>query len=222
LLFHQADHDEGMIPDVKPIDDWLAPVTLTGHFLRLEPLAVSHAAGIFQHADACTAGMLARGGPSEHNLAGWTDYVARLVVLPNRVNWAVVLLGEKHAGAVAGRISYSTVNHADRWLEIGTMLTPPFQGGVCNPEAKMLLLERAFEVLGAGRVQFRVDVLNARSRAAMRKLGATEEGILRRYQQRPDGTARDSVISSVLPEEWPGIKAGLVKRLDAFQHQGEQ
>jgi N-acetyltransferase len=204
---------------VNPVSEWLAPVTLTGQFLRLEPLAVSHAAGIFQHADAATAGQLARGGPGEHSLSGWTEYVARLVALPSRVNWAVVLLAGQHAGAVAGRISYSTVNHADQWAEIGTMLTPVFQGGVCNPEAKLLLLERAFEVLGAGRIQFRVDVLNARSRAAMRKLGATEEGILRRYQRRPDGTARDSVIYSVLPEEWPAIKAALWTRLNAFQGQ---
>jgi RimJ/RimL family protein N-acetyltransferase len=117
---------------------------------------------------------------------------------------------------VAGRVSYSTVQPADRWAEIGTMLTPPFQGGFCNPEAKLLLMDRAFTVLGAGRIQFKVDARNARSRAAMHKLGATEEGTLRRYQARRDGVARDSVVFSVLPEEWPAVRAGLASRLERF------
>ena len=94
------------------------------------------------------------------------------------------------------------------------MLTPPFWGTAANPEAKYLLLERAFEVLGAGRVQFRVDARNARSRAAMHKLGAQEEGILRSYQVRPDGSDRDSVMYSLLPAEWPGVKAELRRRLE--------
>lgn len=192
----------------SPLADWTTAAPLSGRFVRLEPLSERHAEGIFRHADLDTVALLSRGGPAEHSAAGWRDYIARLNGLPNRVNWAV-LQGEQ----VAGRISYSTVQYADRWLEIGTMLTPPFRGGPCNPAAKLLLMERAFEVLGAGRVHFKVDARNARSRAAMRKLGATEEGTLRRYQLRPDGVARDSVMYSVLAEEWPGVKAGLLARL---------
>ena len=71
-------------------------------------------------------------------------------------------------------------------------------------------------MLGAGRVHFKVDVQNARSRAAMLKLGATQEGTLRRYQIRPDGTARDSVMYSVLLEEWPSVGAGLQQRLNTL------
>ncbi|MGI8748076.1 MAG: GNAT family N-acetyltransferase, partial [Deinococcus sp.] len=85
-----------------------------------------------------------------------------------------------------------------------------------NPGAKLLLLERAFTVLGAGRVPFRVDARNLRSRAAMRRLGALEEWVLRRSQVLPDGSARDSVIYSLLPEEWPGVRAGLEARLEAL------
>ena len=190
---------------------WTAPVALTGRFIRLEALAARHAAGIYRHADAETVALLSRGGPTEHSVQGWAEYIGRLNAVPGRVNWAVVV---REGEQVAGRVSYSSVNPADHWAEIGTMLTPPFQGGFCNPEAKLLLMERAFTVLGAGRIHFKVDARNARSRAAMHKLGATEEGTLRRYQVRPDGTARDSVMFSVLPEEWPTVRAGLVARLD--------
>ena len=96
-------------------------------------------------------------------------------------------------GEVAGRISYPVVNLADRWLKIGTMLTGPFRGGAANPEAKLPLMERAFETLGAGRVRFRADARNARSLHALQKLGAVQEGVLRRHQVRPDGRARDGV-----------------------------
>ncbi|WP_424949700.1 GNAT family N-acetyltransferase [Deinococcus sp.] len=215
-------HHKGMdadlplpLPPLAPLTDWLRPVTLIGRFVRLEPLREGHAAGIFQHADTETVALLARGGPAEHSVQGWAGYISRLNAVPGRVNWAVVL-AEPIPEQVAGRVSFSTLNHADRWAEIGTMLTPPFQGGTCNPEAKLLLMERAFSVLGAGRVHFRVDARNARSRAAMHKLGATEEGTLRRYQTRPDGSARDSVMFSVLPEEWPVVRAGLLARLDAY------
>jgi RimJ/RimL family protein N-acetyltransferase len=207
--------------------DWTDPVTLTGRFVRLEALAPRHAAGIFRHADPQTVEWLSRGGPTEQSVEGWKEYIGRLNAVPGRVNWAVVVLKtergneieqEDEAGQeqVAGLVSYSTVQPADRWAEIGTMLTPPFQGGFCNPEAKLLLMDRAFTVLGAGRIQFKVDARNARSRAAMHKLGATEEGTLRRYQARRDGVARDSVVFSVMPEEWPAVRAGLASRLERF------
>lgn len=195
------------------LEEWLRPVTFVGRFVRLEPLGFQHAADLFRYADAATVTMLARGGPSEHSEIGWASYIERLNALPNRLNWAVMV---RKSGEAAGRISFSTVQHADLWVEIGTMLTPPFQGTAANPESKLLLMERAFEVLGAGRIQFKVDARNERSRAAMLKLGAVQEGTLRRYQTRPDGITRDSVMYSVLPEEWPGVKAGLVARLDAF------
>ena len=202
---------------VAPEAQWTDPVILTGRFIRLEPLTARHAAGIFRHADAETVALLSRGGPTEHSVQGWAEYIQRLNAVPGRVNWAVVVPAQEGGTEqVAGRVSYSSVNHADRWTEIGTMLTPPFQGGFCNPEAKLLLMDRAFTALGAGRVHFKVDARNARSRAAMHKLGATEEGTLRRYQTRSDGVARNSVMFSVLSEEWPAVRAGLLARLDRF------
>ena len=162
--------------------------------------------------------LLSRGGPTKHSVQGWGEYIARLNAVPRRINWPVVALraGEWGTEQVAGRISFSTVQHADRWVEIGKMLTAPFRGSVFNPEAKLLLMERAFSALGAGHVHFRVDTRNARSRAAMRKLGDVEAGTLRRHQTRPDGMARDSVMCSVLVGECPAVRAGLYARLGDF------
>ncbi len=161
-------------------------------------------------ADADTVAMLARGGPEAATVQAWAEYIARLNALPARINWAVLL-----GGQAVGRISYSEVKSSDRWMEIGTMLLPGARGGVVNPESKLLLLSRAFEVLGANRVHFKVDARNARSLAAMRKLGAVEEGTLRQYQVRPDGFARDSVMFSILHNEWQAVKVGLEARLEA-------
>lgn len=96
------------------------------------------------------------------------------------------------------------------------MLLPAAQGGAVNPEAKLLLMARAFEVLGAGRVQFKVDARNARSLRAMHKLGAVQEGTLRQYQVVSGGYARDSVVFSVLRSEWPAVRAGLEARVAAL------
>jgi N-acetyltransferase len=196
---------------MTPSDVWTQTPTLQGQFVRLEALSSVHAPDLAQHATAASVALLSRGGPAQNTPEEWAAYIERLNALPNRANFAV-LLGNQ----VAGRISYSEVRPADRWLEIGTMLTPPFFGTAANPEAKLLLLTRAFEVLGANRVHFKVDERNARSLRAMEKLGAVREGTLRQYQVRPDGFARSSVMFSVLRGEWPEVQASLVERLAAL------
>ena len=193
-----------------PADEWLRPVPLTGAHLTLVPLTEAHAADLHEGADEDTYALLSRGGPEPRSVEGWAAYIARLNALPARMNWAVLAQGR-----ALGRISYSEVRAADRWVEIGTMLVPAAQGTGVNPEAKLLLMERAFEVLGANRVQFKVDARNARSLRAVEKLGAVREGTLRQYQVRPDGYARDSVMFSALWNEWPGIRDGLRARVEA-------
>lgn len=157
--------------------------------------------------------LLSRGGPSEATPAAWAEYIGRLNALPQRINFAVRRV---ESGVTVGRISYSEIRWADRWVEVGTMLLPAAQGGAVNPEAKLLLMARAFEVLGAGRVQFKVDARNARSLRAMHKLGAVQEGTLRQYQVVSGGYARDSVVFSVLRSEWPAVRAGLKARVAAL------
>lgn len=193
-----------------PADEWLRPVTLTGPHLTLMPLTTEHAADLHAGADEDTYALLSRGGPEPRSVQGWAEYITRLGALPSRLNWAVLV-----DGRALGRISYSEVKAPDRWVEVGTMLVPAAQGTGVNPEAKLLLMDRAFGVLGANRVQFKVDARNARSLRAMEKLGAVREGTLRQLQVRPDGYARDSVVFSVLHSEWPEVRAGLLARVEA-------
>jgi RimJ/RimL family protein N-acetyltransferase len=134
-----------------------------------------------------------------------------------RLPWLVRLVrpeGGLAAGAVVGTSSYLDVSVPDARLEIGfTTYTPPVWGSGVNPEAKLLLLGYAFDELRAGRVQLKTDVRNVRSQQAIARLGARYEGTLRRYQRRADGTVRDTVLFSILAEEWPAVRAGLRARL---------
>jgi RimJ/RimL family protein N-acetyltransferase len=86
-------------------------------------------------------------------------------------------------------------------------------GTVVNPQTKLLLLGHAFDDLGAGRVQLKTDIRNVRSQQAIARLGATYEGVLRRYQRRADGTVRDTVLFSVIAEQWPSVRERLQARL---------
>ncbi|MCX7741576.1 MAG: GNAT family N-acetyltransferase, partial [Meiothermus sp.] len=148
--------------------------------------------------------------PQEATLEAMQAYIHSLLSAPDRVNWAIV---DKGSGRVAGRTGYVRVNPAYRSVETTTWIFAPFQGGHANPESKYLLLKRAFETLGAIRVQFRADARNLQSRRAIEKLGATFEGILRKDQIYPNGTVRDTAVYSILDEEWPRVKAGLEARL---------
>ena len=189
---------------------WFQQPTLTGRHITLEPLAGKHAADLSAGADEDTLRFLSRGGPDTPTPDGWAAYISRLNAIPDRLNWAVRL----HAsGQTVGRISFSEIRVSDRWVEIGTMLLPAARGTGVNPESKLLLMARAFEVLRAGRVHFKVDARNERSVRAMQKLGAVQEGVLRQYQMRPDGSLRDSVMFSVLRAEWPAVRAGLDTRV---------
>jgi RimJ/RimL family protein N-acetyltransferase len=139
-----------------------------------------------------------------------------------RLPWIVRLTAASAglaAGAVVGTSSYLEVSASDARLEIGfTAYTPAVWAGVVNPEAKLLLLGYAFDVLGAGRVQLKTDVRNARSQQAIARLGAQYEGVLRRYQRRSDDTMRDTVIFSILAEEWSAVRDALIARLEAAEN----
>jgi N-acetyltransferase len=136
-----------------------------------------------------------------------------------RLPWIVRLTADTagHSmGAVVGTSSYLDISASDARLEIGfTAYTPATWAGVVNPETKLLLLGHAFEVLGAGRVQLKTDVRNVRSQQAIARLGAHYEGVLRRYQRRSDDTMRDTLMFSILAEEWPAVRDALTTRLDA-------
>ena len=96
-----------------------------------------------------------------------------------------------------------------------TAYGPPWWSSPVNAECKLLLLAHAFDDCGFGRVKIQTDLINERSQAAIAKLGATREGVLRRHMRRADGTWRDTVVFSVLVDEWPTVQAGLRERVSA-------
>jgi RimJ/RimL family protein N-acetyltransferase len=104
----------------------------------------------------------------------------------------------------------------NRRVEIGwTWIGREWQRTAVNTEAKLLLLKYAFETLGCNRVEFKTDVLNERSRAALARIGAREEGVMRRHMVTDSGRVRDSVYFSIIAEEWPEVRAKLEARLRA-------
>lgn len=123
--------------------------------------------------------------------------------------WVVVV-----DGVLAGSTSYLDVDAALGGLEIGwTWYRRDLWATEVNPACKLLLLGHAFEDLGASRVTLKTDGLNTRSQAAIKKLGCRYDGTLRHHRVRPDGTVRDTVFFSMLADEWPAAKVGLLARL---------
>jgi RimJ/RimL family protein N-acetyltransferase len=125
----------------------------------------------------------------------------------------VFAITDKESGRIAGSMSYGNMAEADRRLEIGwSWLGRDFRGRGVNRWAKYLLLEHAFERLGAERVEFKTDVLNTQARHGLANIGAVEEGTLRSFNFMPGGRRRDAVFYSVLRAEWPRVKAELAAR----------
>jgi RimJ/RimL family protein N-acetyltransferase len=135
---------------------------------------------------------------------GRTAYAIRLV--------AEGALGQ--AGTLVGTSSLVEAHLVNESIHLGsTLYGRRWWGTPVNPATKLLLMTHCFEECGYGRVKIQTDVLNTRSQAAIAKLGARREGVLRRDMKREDGTFRDTVVFSVLIDEWPAVKAGLEARL---------
>jgi RimJ/RimL family protein N-acetyltransferase len=121
---------------------------------------------------------------------------------------------ERQRGLVVGSTRFGNIDLANRRLEIGwSWIAPPWQRSAINTEAKYLMLRHAFERLGCMRVEFKTDVLNIRSRQALLRIGAKEEGILRQHMITSSGRLRDTVYYSILDHEWPAIKGELERKL---------
>jgi len=142
---------------------------------------------------------------------GSEDELVQVIIDATRMGrWMWVV---RRAGSVVGTTSYLDVVPADERLEIGyTVYAPVAWATDVNPTCKLLLMQWAF-AHGFGRVQLKTDILNERSQAAIARLGAMREGVLRRYQRRQDSSMRDTVMFSVLREEWPAVEEGLLARL---------
>lgn len=128
-----------------------------------------------------------------------------------RGRWPITI---RRLGEVVGTTSFLDVELTQARCEIGhTTLAPGVWGTEVNAVCKFLLLQWAFDVAGMNRVQVKTDSRNMRSQAAIARLGAKPEGVLRQYQRRPDGTLRDTVMFSILAGEWPEVRANLLERM---------
>jgi RimJ/RimL family protein N-acetyltransferase len=143
----------------------------------------------------------------------WID--AALRAQEAGLEYAFTVVRQKD-GRILGSTRYMEVQAEHRGVEIGwTWYEPSVWGTKVNPEAKYLLLRHAFEAWAAIRVQLKTDLRNVRSQAAIAALGAVREGVLRQHRIRRDGTLRDSVMFSIIDREWPAVKGGLERRLNA-------
>jgi RimJ/RimL family protein N-acetyltransferase len=186
----------------------VSPVTLEGAQVRLEPLAKAHLAGL---AGAGLDEELWRWIPTAVRTRGEMaayigtalDEQARGVSLP----FAIV---EKAAGRAIGSTRYGNIDRTHHRVEIGwTWVARAWQRTAINTEAKYLLLRHAFETLGCMRVELKTDSLNERSRAAILRIGAREEGIFRNHMITESGRIRHTVYFSIIDSEWPAVRARL-------------
>lgn len=192
---------------------------LVGRFVRLDALRTDDAEGLHAvHSDPVvySQGYVMASPPAD--LAATRELVAGALAAraAGRTAYTVRLTGEGGlgaAGTVVGTTSLGDVDVTNERIHLGwTMYGSRWWGTQVNPECKLLLLGHAFD-LGFGRVKIQTDALNARSQAAIARLGATREGVLRRHTRRADGSFRDTVVFSVLRDEWPAVRAGLEERL---------
>lgn len=186
----------------------IRPVTLEGRFARLEPLSREH---IDPLAEVALDDDIWRFTQSvirtRDDLAAYVDAALSLRDEGSALPFATI---DRASGRAAGSSRFGSIDRANRRVEIGwTWLGAGFQRTALNTEAKYLMLRHAFEELGCIRVEFKTDSLNERSRRALLRIGAKEEGTFRNHMITPSGRLRHSVYFSIIDAEWPAVKAGL-------------
>ena len=190
----------------------LSPITLAGIHVRLEPLSRQHLPGLLEigldpSLWALTVSKVRSAQDLERYVTRALEEQASGTALPFATVWGAT-------GRVIGSTRFGNIALEHRRLEIGwTWLTPAFQRTPANTEAKLLMLSHAFDTLGMRRVEFKTSALNQRSRAALLRIGAVEEGTLRQHTMNEDGTIRDTVYFSILSTEWPEVRGQLQGRL---------
>ncbi|HEX6290268.1 MAG TPA: GNAT family protein [Herpetosiphonaceae bacterium] len=190
----------------------LEPVTLEGQYVRLEPLVLAHLDQL------CEVAL-------DEDLWRWTTsvvqtrddlraYIEAALHGQDQSTMLPFATVEKASGRAIGSTRYGNIELRDRRVEIGwTWVGRPWQRTPINTEAKYLMLRYAFETLGCMRVELKTDALNERSRRAIARIGAQEEGTLRKHMLTYSGRIRDTVYFSIIDSEWPDVKAALEAKL---------
>ncbi len=194
----------------------VSPVMLEGVHVRLEPLAKAHLAGL---AEVGLDQELWRWIPipvrTQEEMAAYIDTALKEQERGTSVPFAIV---EKATDRAIGSTRYGNIDRTHLRVEIGwTWVAREWQGTAINTEAKYLLLRHAFESLGCMRVELKTDSLNERSRAAILRIGAREEGIFRNHMITASGRIRHTVYFSIIDSEWPAVKARLETKLNTHR-----
>ncbi|HNE69458.1 MAG TPA: GNAT family N-acetyltransferase, partial [Anaerolineales bacterium] len=187
---------------------WIQPVTLTGAHVVLEPLSLEHLDGI---KEAVLDGELWKlwftSIPSPETAE---TYIRSALELRENAGWMAFVVREKATNKIIGSTRYCNVDEVNQRLEIGyTWYAESYQRSAVNTECKYLLLTHAFEKLDAIAVEFRTHWHNHKSRAAIARLGAKQDGVLRNHTKSANGVYRDTVVFSIINLEWPVVKQSL-------------
>ena len=194
-------------------------VGLEGGIVRLEPLAPRHEGGLFEAAggEGIWRWMPHDASESREAFRRWFEDALARSEAGEEAAFATL---DARTREPVGSSRYLALRPEHRGLEIGwTWLTPSRWGTGANVEAKLLMLEHAFERLGCLRVEFKTDSRNDRSRGALAALPARFEGVFRKHMLVRGGERRDSAYYSIIDDEWPEIKSNLRRRLDAFREE---
>ena len=191
---------------------FIAPVTLEGEYAILEPLEIGHADAL---AEATQDGELWHlwytAVPAPDTARSYIDGALAMREQQGALPFAV---RQRSTGRIVGSTRYFNVEAAHRRLEIGyTWYARSVQRSALNTECKLLLLGHAFDVLGCIAVEFRTHWMNHRSREAIARLGAKQDGVLRSHQIGADGVLRDTVVFSIIAPEWPTVRRHLLYKL---------
>ena len=190
------------------------PVVLEGSLVRLEPLTLAHADALI--AVGCDPSIW-RWMPlevrSREDMAGMIEAALAEQAAGRQLPFATI---DKKTGKAVGSTRFMDIQRANRGVEIGyTWIAPPWQRSAVNTEAKLLMLRHAFETWGVMRVALKTDFLNEKSRNAILRLGAKQEGVFRKHMVMPGGRVRDSVWFSITDEEWPAVRRNLEERFSS-------
>lgn len=184
------------------------PVVLAGQHLRLEPMAPEHAGDLVEAiADGALEQLWFTLVPAPASIDGWIATALKQQAAGLALPFVVRRLRDER---IVGSTRYMNVEPSQRRLEIGTTFySASVQRSALNTECKRLLLQHAFEALGCLAVEFRTHWFNERSREAITRLGAKQDGVLRNHARLPDGSLRDTVVFSIIDSEWPAVKRHL-------------
>jgi len=193
------------------------PVTLEGKCIRLEPLSLAH------HAALCHVGLdqdvwrwITAPVRTPEEMRAYIETALAEQAAGTALPFATI---ERASGRAIGSTRYGNIDRSNRRVEIGwTWIARPWQRTAVNTEAKYLMLRHAFETLGCIRVELKTDSLNERSRKAILRIGAQEEGTFRNHMITASGRIRHTVYYSIIDSEWPAVKANLEEKLSGWRH----